>query len=103
MEVILLTSSFFSVESLNVRVKLDGDGFQPFWNAKTSYKILHVVLIPYNLPSWLCIKKEKFMLSTLILCPNGPQFSTDTYLEPLIEELKELWKVGVETYDASTK
>ena len=39
----------------------------------------------------------------LISYPNGPQVSIDTYLEPLIEELKELLKVGVETYDASTK
>ena len=39
----------------------------------------------------------------LISCLNGPQDSIDTYLEPLIEELKELWKVGVEIYDASTK
>ena len=70
---------------------------------KASYKIWHVVLIPYNLPSWLCIKKEKFMLSTLILCPNGPQVSIDTHLVPLIKELNDLWKIGVETYDASTK
>ena len=62
-----------------------------------------MVLIPYNLTSWLCIKKEKIIFSMLISCPNGPQVSIDTYLEPLIEELKELWKVGVETYDASTK
>ncbi|GJZ96521.1 putative transposon, En/Spm-like, transposase-associated domain protein [Tanacetum coccineum] len=27
----------------------------------------------------------------------------DVYLEPLVEELKELWDDGVETYDASTK
>ena len=27
----------------------------------------------------------------------------DVYLQPLVEELKELWDVGVEVYDASSK
>ncbi|GJR54395.1 uncharacterized protein Tco_1404916 [Tanacetum coccineum] len=32
-----------------------------------------------------------------------PGNNIDVYLEPLLEELKELWDDGVETYDASTK
>ena len=35
--------------------------------------------------------------------PNGPGDAIDTYLQPLIEELKELWEVGIETCDASTR
>ena len=38
----------------------------------------------------------------LIPGPNGPGDAIDTYLQPLIEELKELWEVGIETCDAST-
>ncbi|XP_010695706.1 uncharacterized protein LOC104908312 [Beta vulgaris subsp. vulgaris] len=36
-------------------------------------------------------------------CPKGPKKNIDVYLQPLIEELKLLWNVGVETYDASKK
>ncbi|KAH0650206.1 hypothetical protein KY284_030118 [Solanum tuberosum] len=39
----------------------------------------------------------------LIPGPTGPGDAIDTYLQPLIEEFKELWDVGVETYDASAK
>ncbi|KAK6794141.1 hypothetical protein RDI58_007594 [Solanum bulbocastanum] len=38
-----------------------------------------------------------------ILGLNCPRDAIDTYLQPLIEELKELWEVDIETYDASTK
>ncbi|XP_004514854.1 uncharacterized protein [Cicer arietinum] len=41
------------------------------------------------------------MLSLLIPRPQSPRNDIDVYLQPLIEELKELWEFGVETYDAS--
>lgn len=62
-----------------------------------------VVLIPYNLPPWMCMKQSYFMLSLLIPGPSIPGNNIDVYLEPLVNELKELWDIGVETYDASTK
>ena len=39
----------------------------------------------------------------LIPGPNSPGDAIDTYLQLLIEELKELWEVGLETYDASAR
>ncbi|XP_049414815.1 uncharacterized protein LOC125877616 [Solanum stenotomum] len=93
----------FAIETHNVRLGLASDGFQPFRNSKISHSIWPVVLIPYNLPPWLCMKQENFILSMLIPGPNGPRYAIDTYLLPLIEELKELWEVGIETFDASTK
>ena len=62
-----------------------------------------VVLIPYNLPPWMCMKQTFFMLSLLIPGPTAPGNDIDIYLQPLIDELNDLWDVGVETYDASTK
>ncbi|XP_015168561.1 uncharacterized protein [Solanum tuberosum] len=91
----------FAIEPHNVRLGLASDGFQPFHNSKTSHSIWYVVLIIYNLPSWLCIKQENFILSMLIPGPNGPGDAIDTYIQPLIKELKELWEVGIETFDAS--
>ncbi|KAH0650674.1 hypothetical protein KY285_030764 [Solanum tuberosum] len=60
------------VDPRNVRLGLASDGFQPFRNSKTSHSIWPVVLIPYNLPPWLCMKQENFILSMLIPGPNGP-------------------------------
>ena len=42
-------------------------------------------------------------MSLLILGPNAPRKDIDVFLRPLIDELKELWNVGVENYDASTQ
>ncbi|XP_050915202.1 uncharacterized protein LOC127130179 [Lathyrus oleraceus] len=41
------------------------------------------------------------MLSLLIPGPQSPGNDIDVYLQPLIEELKKLWELGVDTYDAS--
>jgi len=43
------------------------------------------------------------MMSLLIPSPMNPENDIDVYLQPLIEELKELWEKGIVTYDASTK
>ena len=51
----------------------------------------------------MCMKQTFFMLSLLIPGPTALGNDIDIYLQPLIDELNELWEVGVETYDASTK
>ncbi|XP_065847546.1 uncharacterized protein [Euphorbia lathyris] len=91
----------FSSDPRNVRLGLASDGFQPFNHSKTSY--WPVILIPYNLPPWMCMKEPNFILSTLIPGPDGPRDAIDVYLQPLIEELKDLWEVGVATFDVSTR
>ncbi|XP_020081242.1 uncharacterized protein LOC109704874 [Ananas comosus] len=93
----------FALEPRNVRLGLASDGFQPFGDSRKSYSIWPVVLIPYNLPPWMCMKQSNFILSMLISGPESPGDAIDIYLQPLIKELKELWEVGVETFDASTR
>ena len=66
----------------------------------TSYSVWPIILVPYNLPPWFCMKDPYFMMSLLILSPKAPGNDIDIYLEPLIDELKCLWEIGVETYDA---
>jgi len=39
------------------------------------------------------------MLSMLISGPKQPGYDINVYLAPLIEDLKLLWKVGVECFD----
>ena len=43
------------------------------------------------------------MLSLLIPGLTSPGNDIDVYLQPLVEELKELCDVGVETFDVSSK
>ncbi|XP_050217602.1 uncharacterized protein LOC126668452 [Mercurialis annua] len=93
----------FSSEPRNVRLGLSSDGFQPFSHSKTPYSIWPVILIPYNFPPQMCMKESNFILSMIIQGPESPGDTIDVYLKPLIEELKELWEVGVETFDASTR
>lgn len=48
--------------------------------------------------------KESFcMMSLLILSRSAPGRDIDVYLRPLIDELKELWEDGIQTYDASNE
>ncbi|XP_057999322.1 uncharacterized protein LOC131178381 [Hevea brasiliensis] len=90
----------FASDSRNVRLGLASDGFQPFANSKMPYSVWPVLLIPYNLPPWMCMKQSNFILSMLIPGPEGPGDAIDIYLQPLVEELKELWETGIDTFDA---
>lgn len=49
------------------------------------------------------MKRENMMLSLLIPGPNQPRNDIDVYLEPLIDDLKELWNNGVVIFDAFSK
>ncbi|XP_065865709.1 uncharacterized protein [Euphorbia lathyris] len=92
----------FSSEIRNVRLGLDSDGFNPFRTMSVTHSTWPIVLVNYNLPPWLSMKPENLILSTLISGPNSPGNNIDVYMQPLIAELKDLWDVGLETYDAFT-
>jgi len=93
----------FGLETHNIRLGLASDGFNPFSTMNTSYSTWPVILIPYNLPPWLCMKQTSFIMSMLIPGPSSPGNDIDVYLQPLIEELNELWIHGVDTYDSYLK
>ncbi|KAL0536331.1 hypothetical protein IC582_025275 [Cucumis melo] len=59
-----------------------------------------IILIPYNLPPWKCMKAPFTFLSLLIPSPRSPGKEIDIYLQPLIDELNELWVDGIQTYDS---
>lgn len=42
----------------------------------------------------MCLKQPYLILSTLIDGPNEPGNKNDVYLQPLVDELKELWEDG---------
>jgi hypothetical protein len=92
----------FARDSRNVRLGLATDGFNPFGNMSISYSMWPIIVTPYNLPPWKCLKEQFCMMSLLIPGPSAPSRNIDVYMRPLIDELKDLWENGVCTYDASS-
>ncbi|XP_021845823.2 uncharacterized protein [Spinacia oleracea] len=93
----------FAKDARNVRLGLSSDGFNPGANMSSRYNIWPVMLVPYNLPPWMCMKSDNMILSLLIPGPKSPGNDIDVFLQPLIDELKELWESGVKTFDAHSK
>jgi hypothetical protein len=89
----------FQHDARNVHFALATDGVNPFKQTCSTWSTWPVVLLNYNLPPWLSTKKFFLMLCLLIL---GKQSVTsecfDVYMEPLVEELLELWS-GVLAFD----
>ena len=97
------TYEWFAEDPRNVRLGLASDGFNPFGMLNVSYSCWPVILIPYNLPPWLCLKQSYWMLSMMIPGARSPGVSIDVYLQPLIDELKVLWEEGVKAWDAKER
>ncbi|KAL6228356.1 hypothetical protein ACLB2K_002306 [Fragaria x ananassa] len=94
--------SSFSADIHNVRLGLASDGFNPFRTMTIPHSTWLVILVPYNLSPTLLMKQPYIYVSVLIDGPQAPGDMIDVYLQPLIEELKELWEEGVPTFDASS-
>ncbi|GLT94155.1 hypothetical protein SLE2022_119110 [Rubroshorea leprosula] len=75
--------------------------FNPFKSMNVTYSTWPVILIPYNLPPWLCMKQPNLILSLLILGLKSPGNKIDIYMQQFIEELQQLWDTWIETFDAS--
>ena len=78
----------FSSEPHNVRLGLIADGFNSYGNMSSTHNTWPVILIPYNLPPWMCMKMSSFMLSLLIPSSILPNNDIDVYLQPLVEEFE---------------
>ncbi|CAN6171423.1 unnamed protein product [Urochloa humidicola] len=93
---------WFEKDTRNIRLGLATDGFNPFGKMNTAYSMWPVFVVPYNFPPWVCMEQSNFMMSLLIPGPQCPGKDFDVFMEPLVEELLELWK-GVSTFDASSR
>ena len=94
---------WFACDAHNIRLCLASDGFNLFGMPNVTYTCWQVILIPYNLPPWLFEKQPYWMMSMLIPGPKSPGMNIDVYLRPLIDELKDLWEKGVDTWDDKGK
>lgn len=92
----------FSSDNRNIHLGMCADGVNPYSQKRSTHSLCPVLLLNYNIPPWLTIKKFFIMLSLLI---PGPEAVTaahfDVYLCPLLEELRQLWMEGVMCNDAA--
>jgi hypothetical protein len=91
----------FANDARNLRLAVATDGFNPFGNFSTHYSMWPVLVMPLNLPPWQCANPSNCFMSLLIPGQKSPEKDFDLFLEPLIEELIQLWS-GVGTYDAAS-
>lgn len=93
----------FSLERRNVRLGLCTDGFQPHGISGAQHSTWPIIITPYNLPPSMCMKEPYMFLTVIVPGPKNPKHKLDVFLQPVIEELKQLWEEGVITYDVSLR
>lgn len=89
----------FAMEPRNLRLGLAMDGVNPYGLRSTTWSTWPVVLVNYNIPPWLSIKKG-FLILALLIPGKYKVKNMDVYMEPLIEELEILWR-GIHVHDIS--
>ncbi|XP_013588873.1 PREDICTED: uncharacterized protein LOC106297136 [Brassica oleracea var. oleracea] len=94
---------YFAAEPRNLRLEISTDGMNPLSMQNTNHITWPVLLVNYNMPPTMCMKAENIMLTLLIPGPPAPGNNIDIYLEPRIDNLKDLWEEGIEVYDSFAK
>ncbi|XP_074323434.1 uncharacterized protein LOC141660353 [Apium graveolens] len=94
----------FAQEIRNIRLGLATDGFNLFGpTGKKTYSVWPVVIVFYNLPPSMCMKKPYMFMTDIVPGPNSIGKDINVCLRPLIDKLKILWNTGVKTYNQSLK
>ncbi|XP_031127651.1 uncharacterized protein LOC116029751 [Ipomoea triloba] len=93
----------FGHELRYLRLGLCTDGMNLHGNLSSKHSSWPVMLVIYNLPPWLCMKRKYILLCLMIYGPKQPGNDIDVFLAPLIEDLKSLWDEGALVFDAYRK
>jgi hypothetical protein len=73
-----------------VQLGLASDNFNLYDNMSTTYIIWTIMLTIYNISPWMHIKSSNLMLSLIISKLLDPKKNIDIYLQPLVDDLKNL-------------
>jgi hypothetical protein len=92
----------FARDPMSVHLGLSTDGFQPHGTDSSPYSCWPVFVMPYNLPSNICLKQGFIFLALVILSSKEPKKQMNVCMQPLFEELKKLWP-GVDAFDSHLK
>ena len=74
---------------------LSTDGMNPFDQVRSNHSTWLVTLYIYNLSPWLYMKWSYLQMPLLIKGPRQPGNDIDVFLEPVIDELVEMFEKGV--------
>ena len=84
----LKQSGFFD-SPYNLAVSPNIDWFQPYERVKDSVGVLYLCIL--NLPRHFRYKLENVVLVGIIPGPKEPKLTINSYLNPLVDDLKEFW------------
>ena len=91
----------FASDTRNLRLILSTDGVNPFSFKTSTWSTWPVLFFIANLPPWAMTKNFFILLTLLISGPSAPSSTTfDTFMAPVVDELRRLWSPGVWVYDA---
>jgi hypothetical protein len=79
-------------DARNFRLGLATDGFNPFGNMNNSCSMWPIFVVSYNMPPWVCMEESNFIMDLLIPRLSSPSKDFDIFMEPLVQELQQLWK-----------
>ena len=86
-------------EVCSLKLSITMDGVNPYPLQNNNYSFWPMAMINKNIPPWFSMKNEHLMLALIV--PGRRQVNNmDVYLQPLIDELKDLWG-GIHVYDVS--
>ena len=84
-----LSSSGFLCNINSLAVMLNVDWFRPHKHSPGSVGVIYLVLL--NLPRHERYKLENIIVVGVLPGPSEPKLTANTFLEPLVQELKALW------------
>lgn len=88
----LATSGFLaSVNSLGLMLNVDW--FQPHKHSPGSVGVIYLVIL--DLPRHLRYKIENVIIVGILPGPSEPKLTANTFLQPLVTELKRLWNTEI--------
>jgi hypothetical protein len=80
----------FRAESRNIRFALSTDRMNPFGENKTVHSSWPIILMMYNILTWLYHKRKYLILSILIHGPKQADIDIDVFLKPLMKDMRKL-------------
>jgi hypothetical protein len=89
-EFFYLQYSKFAAESRNIMFALSTNGMNPLGKNRNVHSTWPVILVMYNIPTWLCHKRKYLILSILIQDLKQVGIDIDVFLEPLMKDMMKL-------------
>jgi hypothetical protein len=81
----------FGKEPRNITLEASTDGFYLLGNQSSTHNAWPVFVWMYNLPPWLCMKREYIHMGMLIQGPTQQENDINMFMQLLKEELEMLW------------